>query len=300
MFLICGTVPNQDMLLTLGKVKFLGPAISLDGVEIPCTQGTAALASAASVTADYLRLPPPTALLVGDDGTGKGSRVLYDYLIRNVSIMSPNVLLLHYMLPVMGLMRKVCEAASKTKKMPFMIADAAAMYAAKAAGIAPSFDIFTPDLSEMAFLSDPDAMHPAYVSKYLFESDASKIPELAAASHRCKNAARMLLVKGSTDYIASDGRIIETISEPNIPALEAIGGTGDSISGMVGAFVYGGFSPLTAARTALRANRLAGKYAGATPSTRIRKIIETLPQVFEKHLEEGTQTENSSERRNWK
>jgi len=194
------------------------------------------------------------------------------------------------MLPVMGLMKKVCESASKTKKRPFMIADAAAMYAAKAAGLAPSFDIFTPDLSEMAFLADPDATHPAYVSRHLFESDASKIPDLVAAAYRHKNAAKMLLVKGSTDYIAADGKIIGTISEPKVPVLEAIGGTGDTISGMAGAFIYGGFSPLHAARVTFLANRMAGKQAGATPATRIREIIEVLPQVFEKHLEEWIKT----------
>ena len=290
MFLICGTVPREDLPLTLGEVKFLGSVISLDGVEIPCTQGTAALISAACVTAHYLHLPPPRALLVGDDGTGKGSRVLYDYLIKNLSALSPVVLLLHYMLPVMGLMKKVCDSASKAKKRPFMIADAAAMYAAKAAGLAPSFDIFTPDLSEMAFLADPDAMHPAYVSRHLFESDASKIPELVAAAYRHKNAAKMLLVKGSTDYIASDGKIIETISQPEVPALEAIGGTGDTISGMVGAFIHGGLRPLDAARVTFRANRTAGQVAGATPATRISEIIEALSRVFEKHLDEWIKT----------
>jgi hypothetical protein len=290
MYLICGTVPRKDLPLTLGEVQFLGPVISLDGIEIPCTQGTAALISAACVTARYLRLAPPRALLVGDDGTGKGSRVLYDHLIKNLSILSPGVLLLHYMLPVMGFMKKVCESASKTKKRPFMIADAAAMYAAKAAGIAPDFDIFTPDLSEMAFLADPDAMHPAYVSRHLFESDASKIPELVSAAYRHKNAAKMILVKGSTDFIASDGKIIATISEPHVPVLEAIGGTGDTISGMAGAFIHGGFSPFDAACVTFRANRMAGQYTGATPATRIREIIEALPRVFEKHLDEWVKT----------
>ena len=290
MFLICGTVPREDLPLTLGEVKFLGSVISLDGIEIPCTQGTAALISAACVTARYLHLPPPRALLVGDDGTGKGSRVLYDHLIKNLPTLSPVVLLLHYMLPVMGLMKKVCDSASKAKKRPFMIADAAAMYAAKAAGLAPSFDIFTPDLSEMAFLADPDAMHPAYVSRHLFESDASKIPKLVAEAYRHKNAAKMLLVKGSTDYIASDGKIIETISQPEVPALEAIGGTGDTISGMVGAFIHGGLRPLDAARVTFRANRTAGQVAGATPATRISEIIEALSRVFEKHLDEWIKT----------
>ena len=283
MFLICGTVPRKDLPLTLGEVRFLGPVISLDGVEIPCTQGTAALISAACVAARYLHLPPPRALLVGDDGTGKGSRVLYDYLIKNLPVLSPVVLLLHYMLPVMGLMRKVSESASKAKKRPFMIADAAAMYAAKAAGLAPSFDIFTPDLSEMAFLADPDAMHPAYVSRHLFESDASKIPELVAAAYRHKNAAKILLVKGSKDVVAEAGKILATVTEPDVPALEAIGGTGDTISGMMGALIASGLEPRLAAVVTARANRTAGVYAKATPATRISEVIRMLPDVFRDH-----------------
>ena len=102
---------------------------------------------------------------------GKGSRLLYDYLIKNLPTISPDILLLHYILPVMGLMKKVCAAAAKCKKKPVMIADASSMYAAKAAGLAPFFDIFTPDLCEMAFLADADAVHPAYVSRHLFSAE---------------------------------------------------------------------------------------------------------------------------------
>jgi len=286
MLLICGTAPLKTLPLTEGEAVLEGDHLRIGSTVIPCTQGTAALVSAAYKTLEYLNQPPPRVLLVGDDGTGKGSRLLYEHLIANLPRLAPRVVVLHYMLPVMGLMRKVSESASKAARRPFMIADAAAMYAAKAAGIAREFDLFTPDLSELAFLADPQATHPAYVSRHLFESDSTRIPELVAAAYANGNAARTLVVKGATDHIAQNGKVIDRVAEPNLPALEAIGGTGDTISGMVGALVHGGFDEVTAARVAIRANRMAGLYAGATPATRIWQVIEALPRVFADHLKD--------------
>lgn len=298
MLLVCGTAPLQTLPLTEGEARLEGHLLRVGGAEIPCTQGTAALVSAACKTLEYLHQPLPRVLLVGDDGSGKGSRLLYEHLIADLPRLAPRVVVLHYMLPVMGLMRRVSEAASKAKKRPFMIADAAAMYAAKAAGIARDFDLFTPDLSELAFLADPQATHPAYVSRHLFESDSTHIPEMVAAAYANGSAARTLVVKGATDHIAQDGRILDTLSEPDIPALEAIGGTGDTISGMVGALVHAGYDEVTAARIAVRANRTAGLYAAATPATRILQLIEALPRVFADHLDEwARQTANTRNKR---
>jgi len=171
MLLICGTVPLIDLGLTLGEAKFDGEKLFINDCEIPCTQGTAALISAACVTASYCKTSAPRVAVAGDNGSGKGSRLLYDYLIQNLPSVSPGILLLHYILPVMGLMKKVCAAAEKCTAKPVMIADASSMYAAKAAGLAPLFDIFTPDLCEMAFLADATAAHPAYISHHLFSSE---------------------------------------------------------------------------------------------------------------------------------
>ncbi len=286
MLLICGTIPKDDFPLTLGEALFDGDSLIVDGTAIPCTQGTAALVSAAFMTSVHLGTKPPRVLLAGDRGTGQGSRAIYDHLIRNLPSLAPDVLVLHYMLPVMGLMKKVCQSADECRRRPFMIADAAAMYAAKAAGLAPRFDLFTPDLSELAFLADPEASHPAYVSRHLFESDASRIPELVFAAYRHLNAAEMLLVKGSTDHVAKYGKILEQISEPDIPELEAIGGTGDTISGMLGAFIDAGRKPLDAAVLAAKTNRLAGTLSRATPATKIREIIAAIPEALKNQGQE--------------
>jgi NAD(P)H-hydrate repair Nnr-like enzyme with NAD(P)H-hydrate dehydratase domain len=165
-----------------------------------------------------------------------------------------------------------------------MIADAGSMYAAKAAGLAPCFDVFTPDASEMAFLADPDASHPAYIARHLFDADISRTPELVVAAYQHRNAPRVLLVKGSTDYVVDSGDIVATVDGPNVPALEAVGGTGDTITGLVSAFVYAGLELHEAAIVAARSNRVAGKFAKATPATKVRQIIGQFDAVFKEYL----------------
>ncbi len=182
MLLICGTVPMDDLPLTAGEVSFNGEHIVVNDRKVPCTQGTAALISAACATAAEAGSRAPHALIVGDNGNGRGSRQIYEYVAGNLPRLDVDHLVLHYMLPVMGLMRKICAAADKCRRRPVLVADAAAMYAAKAAGLAPQFDVFTPDLSELAFLADPEASHPAYVGKHLF---GCEICERPGAGPRC-------------------------------------------------------------------------------------------------------------------
>jgi NAD(P)H-hydrate repair Nnr-like enzyme with NAD(P)H-hydrate dehydratase domain len=284
MMLIVGTVPIKDLPLTIGKASAEGDYLVVNGHRIPCTQGTAAMITAALVTTEYLKLESPQVLVVGDTGQGKGSREMYEYLIQNVAKLSPQVLALHYCLPDMALTRRLCEAVKGCAKRPTMIADAASMYAAKAAGLATSFDIFTPDATELAFLADPDATHPAYIARHLFDTDVTQTPKLVAAAYQKKNAAKLLLVKGATDYVVRNGEILATISEPNVPALEPIGGTGDTITGLLSAFVYARLEPHEAAIVAARANRMAGKLANATPATKVRQIINQFPDVFKQYL----------------
>lgn len=277
MLLVCGTIPQDDISIITGEARFDKERLWIDDREIPCTQGTAALVSAACVTAKYLKSAPPRVVLAGDTGRGKNSHALYEYLEKHLGRMNPDVLLMHYILPVMGLMKKVHAAAMKCSKKPVLMADASSMYAAKAAGLGPQFDVFTPDISEIAFLADPDAIHPAYISHHLFNTDASRTPDLIAAACRQKSAAKLLIVKGSTDYVVEDGKIVCTVSEPDVPTLEAIGGTGDTLSGMTGAMIDAGLPHAKAAVCAAHANRLAGRTIQATPATKIRSIIEAIP-----------------------
>jgi NAD(P)H-hydrate repair Nnr-like enzyme with NAD(P)H-hydrate dehydratase domain len=284
MLLIAGTVPLKEMPLTMGKIRLEGDSLAIDSYLIPRAQGTGAMIGAALAATDYLKLEGPHVLLAGDTGQGKGSREIYEYLIQRVAGLSPEVLALHYCLPDMALTRQLCNAVKGCSKRPSLIADAASMYSAKAAGLAKEFDIFTPDATEMAFLADPDATHPAYISRHLFDTDITRIPELVASAYRQQNAARLLLVKGAVDYVVSDGDILATIDEPDIPELEAIGGTGDSITGLVSALVYAGLKPHEAAIISARSNRMAGKFAQPTPATRVSQIIDQFPAVFKEYL----------------
>ena len=284
MMLIAGTIPIKGLSLTLATAKVQGEFLDIDGHQVPSTQGTGALIGAALATTSYLGLPAPQVLIAGDIGEGRGSREIYEYLIQNIAEISPKVLALHYCLPNMALTRRLCSALKECPRRPFLIADAASMYAAKAAGLAAEFDIFTPDASEMAFLADPDATHPAYISKHLFDADITQTPQLVATAYQNKSAANLLLVKGATDYVVQYGEILTTISEPDVPELEAIGGTGDTITGLVSAFTYADLEPHEAAIIAARANRMAGKVAQVTPATRVKQVIDHFPLVFKEHL----------------
>lgn len=284
MMLLAGTVPFKELPLTLGKARAEEESLVVNDCRIPCTQGTGAMIYAALTTTDYLKLEPPQVLVAGDTGQGQGSRAIYEYLIQKVTELSPEVLTLHYCLPDMALTRRLCDSIKRSAKRPVMIADAASMYAAKAAGLASAFNIFTPDATEMAFLADAKATHPAYIARHLFDTDITQIPGLVASAYQNKSAAKLLLVKGEIDYVVRDGGIAATIAEPDVPALEAIGGTGDAITGLVSAFAYCGLEPHEAAIIAARANRMAGQFARATPATRVRQVINQFPAVFKEYL----------------
>ena len=284
MMLLAGTVPLDGLPLVAGEVRVGEGFLIVDGHRIPCAQGTGAMISAALAVAEYLKLEPPQVVVAGDIGQGKGSHSIYEYLIKNLSELSPEVLTLHYCLPDMALTRRLCESASRCVERPVMIADAASMYAAKAAGLAPQFDMFTPDATELAFLADPEASHPAYIARHLFDTDQSNAPELITTAYQQNSAARLLLVKGAVDYVVQVGDIVGTITEPNVPEMEAIGGTGDTITGLVSALAYAGLELHEAGIIAARANRMAGKFAQATPATKIGQIIESFPDVFKEHL----------------
>jgi hypothetical protein len=284
MMLIAGTVPVKDLPLTVGEIKVEGNAMIVNRCQIPCVQGTGALVRAALAVTDYLKLDPPRIVIAGDTGRGEGSRLIYEYLIGNIPRLSPHVLVLHYCLPDIALMRSLCQSVESCGEKPIMVADAGSMYAAKASGLASRFDIFTPDATEMAFLADPDAIHPAYINKHLFDTDVTQTPKLISTAYQHKNAAEILLVKGAIDYVVREGEIVATIEEPNVPELEAIGGTGDTITGLVSAFTYAELELHEAAIMASKANRMAGKFAQVTPATKVGEIIKQFPPVFKKYL----------------
>jgi len=283
MMLLFGTLPYKDFPLTYGQVRREGDGLKADGREFSRTQGTGAMISAALAITTHFKEEAPYVLVAGDIGEGKGTRDTYQYLIEHVCELKPDVITMHYSLPIMALLRKLLDVIRAMPKRPFMIADAGAMYAAKGAGLAKEFDIFTPDPSEMAFLADPQATHPAYISRHLFECDPSKIPQQIADAFKLGSAARLLLVKGKTDYVAQDGVVLHAITEPDVPQLEPIGGTGDTITGLVAGLVYAGLTPKDAAVFACRTNRTAGLLAQPNPATKVKEIIDQFPRVAKEY-----------------
>src|SRR4030043_203545 len=136
MLLIAGTVPYADFPLVTGKIRLDGEVLTVGKHSFPRTQRTGAMIGAALAVTGYLKQDNPYVVLAGDTGQGKGSRAIYEHLIQTIDELSPDVLALHYWLPDMMLSRRLCNAIDKCQKRPLMIADAASMYSAKAAGLA--------------------------------------------------------------------------------------------------------------------------------------------------------------------
>jgi len=283
MIVLAGTIPDKDLPLITGPAGFSGRKLIVAERAVERTQGTGAMVSAALQTALYLKQDPPIAVLAGDMGKGEGSRAVYEYLIDNLATLAPEVLALHYCLPDILLTKRLLAAVSQCAKKPVLVADAGSMYAAKAAGLSPAYDVFTPDAAETAFLADPSATHPAYV-KFMTYNAVDKMPQLIQTAFRHHDTARYMLVKGVVDYIVKDGDVRQTVNQPDVPAMEPIGGTGDTITGMAAALLGAGLQPEEALVIAAKANRMAGKMAGVTPASRITQIIDILPEVFRQHL----------------
>jgi NAD(P)H-hydrate repair Nnr-like enzyme with NAD(P)H-hydrate dehydratase domain len=78
--------------------------------------------------------------------------------------------------------------------------------------------------------------------------------------------------------------VIAAIDAPSEEALEPIGGTGDTLTGIVSALICGGFDIDRAALLAARSNRIAGRLAAPTPMTQVAEIIARIPQAVAQAL----------------
>lgn len=286
MLAVVGTIPSPDFPLLAGEVRLRGENLWISGHEAPVNRGTPALLAAAAQVLAALGQPPPLAYVAGDVGRGDGSRRLYDHLSRHLAGNWATTLTFHYLLPDVDWHLRVLMAVAALSPRPFLIADAGFMYAAKMSGQAPEYDLFTPDPGELAFLADEAAPHPFYTRGFILHED-NRVPDLIARAYAHDNAARYLLVKGRADYFADKHGVLATIEEPRIEALEAIGGTGDTLTGIVSALVAAGQEIAAAAVLAARINRRAGELARPTPATQVGEIMPHLPQALDEVLERG-------------
>jgi len=280
MLAVVGTVPVEDFPLTAGDVRLENDALILGGRSVPVNRGTPALIAAAVAAGKVLENDAPFVYLVGDIGTGKGSRDLYAHLTRHLRNTAFEAVTFHYLQPDVDWHNRVLFALEEMRIKPVLIADAGFMYAAKMSGQAGSYDLFTPDAGELAFLADEEAPHPFYTRGFILHED-NRLPELIARAYEHDNAARCLLVKGKQDYIASREGILATVDEPMVETLEPVGGTGDTVTGIVSALVASGMGVEDSAVLAARANRMAGFYADPTPATQVLEIIRHIPKALE-------------------
>lgn len=285
MLAIVGTIPDKDFPLVDGQVCLEDRNISIQGRQFPVNRGTPALMAAAIKAAEILGQPAPFGYLVGDIGIGDGSRLLYEYLAQDLAKTDFQTITFHYLQPDLDWHNRVLFAVEDMARRPIMIADAGHMYAAKMSGESAAYDLFTPDIGEMAFLADEEAPHPFYTRGFILHEE-NKVPELISRAYKNGDAAQYLLVKGKQDYIASKNGIQATINSPMVEALEAIGGTGDTLTGIVSALVLSGIDLMESAIIAAKVNRVAGFYANPTPATQVMEIIQQIPRAMEEVLAE--------------
>ena len=283
---IVGTVPDPGFPLVHGRPRRVGDCLKVDGRSIPVHRCTPALLAAALSVSETIGGPEIYAFLVGDIGKGDGSRRLYQFLARHLPEFDFQVLAFHYLQPDADWHNRVMFAIEAMKRRPILIADAGFMYAAKMSGQSAGYDFFTPDVGELAFLADELAPHPFYTRGFILHQN-NHVPDLIRQAHEHGNAAACLLVKGATDFIVRQGRVVATVAQPCVDAMEAIGGTGDSLTGLLTALCGAGLDRIDAAVLAARANRQAGCLAGPTPATQVVELIDKIPQALSLLLRES-------------
>ena len=294
MLILIGTVPEENFPFVSGTVSLQGERLSLDGQATPINRGTPALVAAASAVCETLGLDPPFSFLVGDEGVGHGSRELYAHLETHLPAIDAEVITFHYLQPDVDWHNRILLALQQKSSLPVMIADAGYMYAAKMSGFAPCYDLFTPDIGEMAFLADEVAPHPFYTRGFILHQEGD-VPTLIKRAYEGENAAKTLLIKGVKDYICTKERIVATVDGPEVRALEPMGGTGDTITGMAAALVFSGYPVPEAAAIAAKANRLAGALAYPTPASQVLELIEKIPEALETALTEAPKEQDEAQ-----
>jgi hypothetical protein len=280
---IVGTVPDNDFGLAEGLVTLENDHLVLDGRPVPIHRGTPALMGAAIQTLRVFGRDHATGFLAGDTGKGRGSRHLYEHLVTAASLSGIHTLVFHYLQPDTDWHNRVLFRLQDLENKPILIADAGFMYAAKMSGAAPSYDLFTPDAGELAFLADETAPHPFYTRGFILHTD-NPVTELVDRAYAHDNAAQYLLVKGAVDHVMNRQGELFRVEGPSHEAMEAIGGTGDTLTGIVSALISTGMAIPDAAFAAARANRMAGQYAAPTPATGIDEIIRHIPRAVEEAL----------------
>lgn len=279
-WLIVGTVPYQDFPLLDAECSMCAGGLRLGNESFPIARGTPALLAAACIAAEVIGIDGPRTLLAGDIGHGDGSRKVYERLVQTMLDRDEPLMVFHYLQPDVDWHNRILLKIEDRHHIPTLVADAGYMYVAKMSGFASSYDLFTPDVGELAFLADESAPHPFYTRGFLLQEE-EQIPELIQRAYQHENAARYLLVKGRHDFVASASGIIAEISEPCVENMEPIGGTGDSLTGIVAALLAAGRSVPDGAELGAMINRLMGLRSDPTPAFTIEDLLSVLPVALD-------------------
>ena len=285
-WLFVGTIPEADFPLTLSPFAAMMEGLALGSHCCPVNRGTPAMLAAVAIAYAHVypesSRAPLLALVAGDTGAGQGSRQVYRKLVEILPSLRPRGITFHYLLPDTDWHNRILIALEELSERPFLIADAGYMYAAKMSGYARSYDLFTPDIGELAFLADQSAPHPFYTRNFLL-ADEERAEELISNAWAGNNAARHMLVKGRVDRYAHDGAILAKVDAPDVPMLEPVGGTGDTLTGIVSALVASGIEMCAACTAAFMINRRMGFLARPTPASSVMDLLAFLPEAI--HLE---------------
>lgn len=293
MWLIAGTVPDDSFALSVDAVwedsRIEEDELVLpDGRRLPVARGTTALIGTAMRACEALGAPLPRLLLTGDAGKGNGSHAAYKWLSENLALIAARTYLkgltFHYFYPDLDGHNMVFMSVEELKPKPVMVADAGFMYVAKMSGYSTSYDLFTPDIGELAFLADEKAPHPFYTRGFLLAKDED-VPSLLERAIKYENCPRNMIVKGITDYILCDGELVATVSEPAVAAMESIGGTGDIVTGLATAYLAAANPICKSALWAARAARQLALYCKPTPATQAAELIRKIGEVLKNEKE---------------
>jgi len=283
---IVGTVPDLNFPLSHGQVRLIGRKLNMNGRSIPVNRGTTALLAAALKATEWMGGPEIYAFLAGDIGRGEGSRKLYEFLTRHLPEFEFQVLTFHYLQPDVDWHNKVLFTVESMQPRPILIADAGFMYAAKMSGEAAGYDFFTPDVGELAFLADELAPHPFYTRGFILHLN-NRVPDLIRRAHQHDNVAAHLVVKGEIDYIAKGNQVIAKVDRPSFDAMEAIGGTGDTLTGLLTVLCGVDLEPAKAAVLAAGANRWTGHFAKPDPATQVIELIDKIPLALSRVMDQN-------------
>lgn len=277
---VVGTVPYEGFPLIHAACSMEKGLLRVGAESVPVIRGTPALLAAACICAEVQGLENPQAVLAGDIGRGDGSRKAYAYLVESFGSIAERTIVFHYLQPEVDWHNRILICIQELASRPTLVADAGYMYVAKMSGFADNYDLFTPDIGEMAFLADESAPHPFYTRGFLLQEE-SRVPQLIERAYAHNNAARYLLVKGHKDIVACREGILGEVNEPRTESMEPIGGTGDTLTGIVSALVESGAAIPHAALSGARINRQLGVLTSPSPASSVSDLLAALPRALE-------------------